>query len=133
MRDRGYDGQLVLAGFHLDRGSSFGHELSGAGRHAEQVIRMGSVSDADKAWLLQTRARPCCIPRRAKALDWCPFEAAALGTPTAFVSFGPLRETLPGVDACAGWQVRRLCRPRVPAARAIPQRRSTRFAPPAQR
>jgi len=105
MRDRGYAGQLVLAGFHLDGGSSYGHELSGADGHADQVVRFGSVSHAEKVWLLRN-ADVVMYPTSAEGFGLVPFEAAALGTPTAFVRFGPLRETLPEAEACAGWQVR---------------------------
>lgn len=105
MRDRGYDGLLVLAGFHLDGGSSYGHELSGAGPHANRVVRMGAVSGVEKTWLL-SRADAVLYPTSSEGFGLVPFEAAALGTPTAFVRFGPLQETLPGVAACAGWQVR---------------------------
>ena len=105
MCDRGYDGRLVLAGFHLDGGSSFGHELTGAGCHADRVIRLGSVANADKVWLLQN-AQSVLYPTSAEGFGLVPFEAAALGTPTAFVRFGPLGETLPEVAACGGWQVR---------------------------
>ncbi len=105
MRDRGYDGRLVLAGFHLDGGSSFGHELSGAGRHADAVVRMGAVSTAEKMWLLR-HAGAVLYPTSSEGFGLVPFEAAAVGTPTAFVAFGPLRETLNGVDASPAWQVR---------------------------
>lgn len=105
MCERGYDGRLVLAGFHLDGGSSFGHELTGAGRHADRVTRLGSVANADKVWLLQ-HAQAVLYPTSAEGFGLVPFEAAALGTPTAFVRFGPLGETLPDVAACGGWQVR---------------------------
>lgn len=105
MRDRGYQGRLVLAGFHLDGGSSFGHELSGAGSHLQSVVRIGSVSTADKTWLLR-HAEVVLYPTSSEGFGLVPFEAAALGTPTAFVAFGPLREMLEGVDSCAGWQVR---------------------------
>lgn len=105
VRERGYEGRLVLAGSHLDRGSSYGHELSGAGRHRESIIRMGAVSSAAKAWLLR-EAQVVLYPTSAEGFGLVPFEAAALGTPTAFVRFGPLCETLPAVDACPGWQVR---------------------------
>lgn len=104
MRDRGYRGRLVLAGFHLDDGSSYGHELTGAGAHAEQVVRMGAVSPADKTWLLQ-HAGAVLYPTSSEGFGLVPFEAAALGVPTAFVAFGPLLETLPGVPASKGWQV----------------------------
>jgi glycosyltransferase involved in cell wall biosynthesis len=105
LRERGFDGRLVMAGYHLDLGSSFGRELSSAGRYAGEVIRLGSVSDGEKTWLLQ-EAQVVLYPTSAEGFGLVPFEAAALGTPTAFVKFGPLAETMPGVDACAAWQVR---------------------------
>lgn len=105
MRDRGYGGRLVLAGFHLDAGSSFGYELAGAGRHVDHVMRMGAVSAADKTWLLR-HADAVLYPTSSEGFGFVPFEAAALGTPTALVAFGPLRETLTGVDASPGWTVR---------------------------
>lgn len=104
MRDRGYRGRLVLAGFHLDDGSSYDHELKGAGAHTEQVVRMGAVSPADKTWLLQ-HAGAVLYPTSSEGFGLVPFEAAALDVPTAFVAFGPLLENLPGVPASNGWQV----------------------------
>ena len=104
MRDRGYEGRLVLAGFHLDDGSTYGHELAGAGRYECDIVRMGSVSPTAKCWLLR-HAEVVLYPTSCEGFGLVPFEAAALGTPTAFVSFGPLRELLPRVDACASWQV----------------------------
>ena len=105
MRNRGYEGRLVMAGFHLDGGSTFHHELSGAASHADAIVRMGSVSPAAKRWLLR-HAEVVLYPTSSEGFGLVPFEAAALGTPSAFVAFGPLREMLAGVDACAGWQVR---------------------------
>ena len=66
---------------------------------------MGSVSRDEKAWLLQ-HAQAVLYPTSAEGFGLVPFEAAAVGTPTAFVRFGPLAETMPDVDACAAWQVR---------------------------
>jgi glycosyltransferase involved in cell wall biosynthesis len=104
MRERGYRGRLVLAGFHLDLGSSYGSELDGADRYVDSVIRMGPVSSAEKTWLMQ-RADAVLYPTSSEGFGLVPFEAAALGTPTAFVRFGALRETLPAVAACDGWRV----------------------------
>ena len=104
MCDRGYEGQLVLAGFHLDRGSSFAHELSGARQHVDRVVRIGVLSVPEKKWLMR-RAEVVLYPTSSEGFGLVPFEAAALGTPTAFVRFGPFLETLPGVDASPGWQV----------------------------
>ena len=95
---------LVMAGFHLHHGSSFDHELSGAGRHSRHVLRMGPVTRPEKTWLLR-HADAVLYPTSSEGFGLVPFEAAALGVPTAFVRFGPLRETLPGVGACSGWQL----------------------------
>lgn len=105
MCDRGYEGKLVLAGFHLDLGSSYGHELQGAGSYSPRVVRLGAVAALEKAWLLR-RAGVVLYPTSAEGFGLIPFESASLGTPVAFVRFGPLKETMPGVDACEGWQVR---------------------------
>ena len=107
MRDRGYQGRLVLAGYHLDRGSTFDRELSGAGPYGHEVVRLGSVSLVVKRWLLR-HAEVVLYPTSSEGFGLIPFEAAVFDTPTAFVAFGPLREMLSGVDACAGWQVRAL-------------------------
>jgi len=104
MCDRDYEGRLVLAGFHLDLGSSYEHELQGAADHIGRIVRLGQVTSVEKAWLL-SRADVVLYPTSAEGFGLIPFEAAALGTPVAFVRFGPLKETLPGVDACEGWRV----------------------------
>ena len=105
MRERGYRGRLVLAGFHLDLGSSYAFELHGAEKHLDRIVRIGSVSPADKTWLMQ-RAAAVMYPTSSEGFGLVPFEAAAVGTPTAFVRFGPLRETLPDAAASDGWRVR---------------------------
>jgi glycosyltransferase involved in cell wall biosynthesis len=105
MCERGYEGRLVLAGHHLDSGSSFGHELAGAGRYRDRVIRIGAVSPSEKLWLLG-RTEAVLYPTSAEGFGLIPFEAAAFGRPTAFVRFGPLSEMLPQVDACVGWRIR---------------------------
>ncbi|MDP2318063.1 MAG: glycosyltransferase [Acidobacteriota bacterium] len=102
---RGYAGQLVLAGFHLDLGSSFSSELAGAQPYASRIVRIGAVSNPEKAALLG-RAQAVLYPTSSEGFGLVPFEAAALGTPSAFVSFGSLREVMPGVRACSAWMVR---------------------------
>ena len=101
---RGYSGRLVLAGFHLDLGSSFAHELTGAQEYASRIIRIGPVSNGEKTALLEG-AQAVLYPTSSEGFGLVPFEAAALGTPTAFVSFGSLREILPAVSAASAWQV----------------------------
>jgi glycosyltransferase involved in cell wall biosynthesis len=101
---RGYTGHLVLAGFHLDAGSSFDYELAGAGAYADRVLRLGSLPPEQKTWLLR-HAECVLYPTSSEGFGLIPFEAAALGTPTAFVRFGPLAETMPDVPAAAAWDV----------------------------
>lgn len=101
---RGYQGRLVLAGFHLDLGSSFGYELDGARTARDRVVRLGAVSAAQKTQLLRD-ADVVLYPTSSEGFGLVPFEAAALGTPTAFVGFGPLRELMPNVTAAQAWSV----------------------------
>lgn len=101
---RGYQGRLVLAGFHLDRGSSFARELDGAPAFAERVLRLPAVSHEEKLWLL-ANADVVLYPTSAEGFGLIPFEAAACGRPTAFVRFGPLKETMPEVEAAGGWRI----------------------------
>jgi len=103
---RGYQGRLVLAGYHLDAGSSFAYELAGAGTSADRILRVGPVPPDRKVSLMR-HAAAVLYPTSCEGFGLIPFEAAALGTPTAFVRFGPLSETLPGVDACRSWHVGR--------------------------
>lgn len=102
---RGYPGQLVLAGFHLDLGSSFSSELAGPQPYASRIVRIGAVSNPEKTALLGW-AQAVLYPTSSEGFGLVPFEAAALGTPSAFVSFGSLREVLPEVRACSAWMVR---------------------------
>lgn len=101
---RGYEGSLVLAGYHLDSGSSFDYELGGAGASGARILRTGPVPPDRKVSLMR-HAAAVLYPTSCEGFGLIPFEAAALGTPTAFVRFGPLSETLPGVKACLSWRV----------------------------
>lgn len=101
---RGYPGNLVLAGYHLDSGSSFDYELASAGASSARILRTGPVPTDQKVSLMR-HAAVVLYPTSCEGFGLIPFEAAALGTPTAFVRFGPLAETLPGVTACRSWRV----------------------------
>jgi glycosyltransferase involved in cell wall biosynthesis len=101
---RGYQGHLVLAGFHLDQGSSFDYEMTAAGAYAHRVIRIAALGHAEKVWVLRN-AEAVLYPTSSEGFGLVPFEAAALGTPTAFVRVGPLAETLNGVPAAGSWHV----------------------------
>lgn len=101
---RGYAGHLVLAGYHLDLGSSFGYELDGAGAARDRIVRIGSVSSSKKYQLLRD-ADVVLYPTSCEGFGLVPFEAAAVGTPCAFVRFGALKETMPHVRAADRWAV----------------------------
>jgi glycosyltransferase involved in cell wall biosynthesis len=104
MCGRGYQGHLVLAGFHLDSGSSYHYELDAAGPYRERVFRVGPLAPDEKKWLLHN-AQCVLYPTSSEGFGLIPFEAAAFGAPTAFVRFGPLNETMPNVPAVRGWNV----------------------------
>jgi len=101
---RGYDGHLVLAGFHLDAGSSYSYEMRAAGAASGRVLRTGPLSPADKIQALG-HADAVLYPTSSEGFGLIPFEAASLATPTAFVRFGPMRESLPDVPAAPAWRV----------------------------
>ena len=106
MCDRGYQGRLVLAGFHLDAGSSFGHELSGAGPHRPEHCRESVRCRPPTRRGCCAMRKWCCIRRPVRALaSFLSRQLRSARRPRS-CAFGPLRETLEGVDACAGWQVR---------------------------
>ena len=89
LRRRGFDEALVLTGMRV-YGSS--RELEEAVTAPEQqVIVLPDVSSAERNWLLR-HASVVLYPTSAEGFGFVPFEAARLGTPTAFVPFGPLVE-----------------------------------------
>ncbi len=57
-------------------------------------FQLGSVSTEDRNFLLKN-AELVLYPTTAEGFGLVPFEAAALGTPTLFTRFGPLRDMFP--------------------------------------
>lgn len=85
---------LVLAGLHVHGSSSKADEDDLAARHLDlrgRIHTVGHVSSASRAWLLGS-ASAVLYPSSAEGFGFIPYEAAALGTPTVFTDFGPLRE-----------------------------------------
>ena len=80
---------LVIAGLMLQGDS---HDSPKDWDHSE--ICLGPVSTADRDYLLKN-AELVLYPTTAEGFGLVPFEAAALGTPTLFTRFGPLREMFP--------------------------------------
>lgn len=85
---------LVLAGLHVKSSSSKRDEDDLIARHLDlrgRIHTVGHVSSASRAWLL-ANAAVILYPTSAEGFGFVPYEAAALGTPSVFTDFGPLRE-----------------------------------------
>jgi glycosyltransferase involved in cell wall biosynthesis len=93
LRD-GHPCDLVLAGLHVRSSSSKEAEDDLAARHLDlrgRIHTVGHVSSESRAWLL-SHATAVLYPTSAEGFGFVPYEAAALGVPTVFTDFGPLRE-----------------------------------------
>lgn len=97
MRERGWDGRLVLAGGHLPDGGSAAEERALLAGRPELAIDLGVVSEAGKAWLYE-HAEAVVYPTLVEGFGFIPFEAAAAGTPALFAAQASLAEFL-GPDA----------------------------------
>ena len=85
---------LVLAGLHVKSSSSKASEERLLAKHVDlrgTVHSAGHLSSASRAWLL-ANASAVLYPSSAEGFGFVPYEAAALGTPTTFADFGPLKE-----------------------------------------
>lgn len=99
--------ELVLAGLHVKGSSSRAGEEDLAARHLDlrgRIHTIGHVNPRSREWLL-AHAAAVLYPSSAEGFGLVPYEAAALGTPTVFTDFGPLRE-ISGVDGLPSmWSV----------------------------
>jgi glycosyltransferase involved in cell wall biosynthesis len=105
--DNGCVCDLVLVGLHV-RGSSSHHaERTLLDKHTDlraRVVTADHVSSATRTWLL-VKAAAVHYPSSAEGFGFVPYEAAALGTPVTFTSFGPLREISGVSDVPRAWDV----------------------------
>jgi glycosyltransferase involved in cell wall biosynthesis len=93
VRAAGHELALVLAGASVPHGSTRLAEARHGSR--EHVFVLPEVAAAEKNWLLR-HASFVWYPTSAEGFGLVPFEAAANGTPTVAVDFGPLHELLIG-------------------------------------
>jgi len=104
LRRRGHDHALVVVGAEVPFGSSRHLEALALGVDDDGVVNLLDVSSAERNWLLR-HADVVLYATSAEGFGFVPFEAAAFGTPTVSVSFGPLAEVQPDADsAAASWQ-----------------------------
>ena len=87
--EHGWSGRLVFAG-------PPGHGAPDG--DAEDTIRLGAVSEPEKAWLL-AHAAAVVYPTLYEGFGLVPFEAAAAGTPCLFAAQTALAEVLPAATA----------------------------------
>lgn len=99
LRRRGHPIKLVMAGVVVPIGSTRNEEALVASR-GEWPLTLADVTTAERDWLL-SHAAVVLYPTSAEGFGLVPFEAAAMGTPTVFVNFGPLAELLPCVPVSA--------------------------------
>ncbi|HVL97172.1 MAG TPA: glycosyltransferase, partial [Solirubrobacteraceae bacterium] len=85
LRGGGWAGRLVLAGPRADDHEPLAHE---------HVAELGSVSEAEKAFLL-ANAAAVAYPTLYEGFGLVPFEAGAAGVPCAFAPVASLAEVLP--------------------------------------
>jgi glycosyltransferase involved in cell wall biosynthesis len=100
LRERGWRGSLVLAGPHMEHGSSRSEE-----EPADGLARLGAVSEAEKAWLYE-HAALALYPTVSEGFGLVPFEAAAAGTACMFAPVSSLAEVLdPALATLVPWDV----------------------------
>jgi glycosyltransferase involved in cell wall biosynthesis len=99
LRERhGWTGSLVLAGTHIQYGSSVELEHAVLDEHpglGEAVVELGAVSEDEKAWLMG-RASAVVYPSVYEGFGLVPFESALSGVPCVFAAQSSLAEAAPG-------------------------------------
>ena len=108
----GINCDLVLAGLHVKTSSSRQREQELLAQHTNlrgHAHTVGHVSPESREWLL-ANAAAVLYPSSAEGFGFVPYEAAALGTPTTFIAFGPLRELTGVPDAPQRWSIEDVAR-----------------------
>jgi len=105
LREQGEHIALVMAGANVPRGSSQDDEaLAREGVDDELIVVMPDVSSSVRTWLLR-HASVVLYTTSAEGFGLVPFEAAAMGTPTVHVNFGPLKELMHDAPVPSRWLV----------------------------
>ena len=108
LRQRGWNGDLVLAGPTPPRGNSLGDESLANLRNssiADHVITLGDLRVSEKAWMY-SRAALSLYPTCSEGFGLIPFESALHGVPILSSRQGSLDEVLPaGIITLDGYDV----------------------------
>ena len=101
-----WPGLLVLAGGHVDHGSSAAAErslLEGDERLRAAVVDLGPVEEAQRRWLIE-HARAVVVPSVIEGFGLVPLEAAEAGRPCLFAPVSSLPEVIaPALAALVPW------------------------------
>ena len=107
LRAAGHTLELVLVGAHVPYGSSRAAEASLLSPDLPVHV-IPDVSSEERNWLLR-HAAVVLYPTSAEGFGLIPHEAAAFGTPTVLVPFGPLGERFPALPvAPRDWETAEL-------------------------
>lgn len=102
LRERhGWRGTLVLAGTHVEHGSSRKAERKELDTHPqlrEAVVELGPVSEAEKEWLMRNAAA-VVYPSEYEGFGLVPYESALRGVPCLFAALSSLAEGAVGQAA----------------------------------
>jgi glycosyltransferase involved in cell wall biosynthesis len=102
----GWGGGLVLAGTHIDPGSSAEIERAYLHEHPElhdAIVSLGPVSEREKAWLIGN-AGAVVYPSVYEGFGLVPFESAVSGVPCLFAPQASLAEEAPpGTATIVPW------------------------------
>lgn len=108
LRALGWGGRLVLAGAHVQYGSSRERErelLRGSPQLAEFVLDLGEVDEAARIWL-STHACALLYPTTYEGFGLLPLEAARFGVPCLFAPQASLGERLEDAAVLIPWDAR---------------------------
>jgi glycosyltransferase involved in cell wall biosynthesis len=95
--------RLVLCGPKVPKGSSDELEIQ-AGISDSRVRVLLDVPNAEKNWLLK-HAALVLYSTSAEGFGFVPYEAARVGTPTLYTSFGPFAELIAETEAPKHWDI----------------------------
>ena len=99
--EHAWSGSLILAGTHIPNGSSLELEreyLAGRPDLGDAVVTLGSVDEAEKAWLM-AHAGAVVYPSAYEGFGMVPFESALAGVPCLFAAQSSLAEAAPAGTA----------------------------------
>lgn len=104
LKQKGHDFALIMAGATVATGTARAEEALARQDGGDGLLVLPDVTSAERTWLLR-HATQVLYPTSAEGFGLVPFEAAALGTPTLYVSFGPLKELLDDERVPSAWDV----------------------------